>query len=33
MVLSLLCSFEMIESSNNYQIQTGVNVISNIGES
>ncbi len=33
MVLSSLCSFEMIEASDNYQIQNDVNVIQNIGAS
>ncbi len=30
MVLSFLCCFEMIESSFNYQVHNGVNVISNV---
>jgi hypothetical protein len=33
MALSLLCCFEMIESSHNYQIKDGVNVISNVDTS
>ncbi len=33
LILSLLCSFEMIEASHNYQIQNDVNVIPNIGAS
>jgi hypothetical protein len=34
MIVSLVCnSFEMIESSHNYQVQNGVNVISNIDTS
>ncbi len=33
MVLSFLCCFEMIESSHNYQIKDGVNVISNVESS
>jgi hypothetical protein len=34
MIVSLLCkSFEMIESSHNYHIKDGVNVISNVNSS
>ncbi len=33
MVLSFRCSFEMIESSQNYQVQNGVNINSNVNAS
>ncbi len=33
MILSLLCSIEMIDSSHNYQVQNGLNVISGVGAS
>ncbi len=33
MVLSLVCSFEMIESSHSYQVQNGVNIKPNVDAS
>ena len=33
MVFSLLCSFEMTESSQNYQVQNGLNINSNVDAS
>ncbi len=33
MILSLICSFEIMDSSYNYQIQNGVNINSNVDTS